>query len=1176
MNASHLKGGWIFYEYLGKGSAPNTSKYRITVNQYLLCSSSGLQIDANVFLGIFNGASYQLVQDDTIPRTTTVFEKKISFDPCINNPPQICYRIDKYVTVVELNDNNAGYVLAVQRCCRIGGIVNINNSSFVGVTYTTRIPGIVQGLVVRNNNSPIFAQKDTAIVCVNSSFSFDFSATDADGDSLSYVFCDGLTGGDNSASGTQPNPPNNPPPPFVSLNYAAGYTGQTPMGAGVTIDANTGIISGTAPGTTGDYVVAVCAIEFRNGINIGQTKKEIHINVSNCQLAGAQLKPVYITCNGFSFTFQNESSASNIISYHWDFGVQGINTDTSSLPVPTYTFPDTGRYAIKLSVQNIAGCKDSAASILKVFPGFFPGFISSGSCFLSPFQFNDTSKTNYGNINSWRWDFGDLSSTKDTSTKQNTAYTYPVAGAYTVSLTVTNNKGCIDTAYANIIAYNKPSVSLPFHDTLICSGDTVQLHAATNAVSPVFSWLPVVNIDNPQIPDPKVYPNITTTYVLNIDDKGCKNADSVKINVVKAITANILSPDTALCSTDTLQLNTSTTAIAPVYSWSPPVNISNPNIANPVVYPQTSTTYTMHVKDQVCNAADSIKISVVKAITANILSPDTTLCSTDTLQLNTSTTAIAPVYSWSPPVNINNPNIATPLVYPQTPTTYTMHVKDQVCNAADSIKISVVKAITAKVLLPDTTLCSTDTLQLNASSTAIAPVYIWSPPINISNINIANPLVYPQASTTYILHVNDQVCNAVDSIKIDVVKAITANIITPDTTICLNDSLQLNTASTALFPVYTWLPASYINNTGIGNPLVYPKDSTTYILKVVDRVCAALDSVRINVVQSLAINMGADTSICRGDTIYLNPSSNGTQFVWTPSSGLSNPLIRNPLAFPVNTTHYQLSGSVGKCQLAGSITIKVGPYPQAFAGPDTMVCYGYTTQLHANISGSQFTWFPVNSLLNPSSLMPYAGPQQTTTYLLVVHDTSGCPKAAIDSITVKVIPPVKAYAGHDTSIVVNQPLQLSASGGDTYLWSPFTGMNDPAIPNPIVILGSNIDYIIYRVKVGVPGDCYGYDDIKVTVYKTLPEIFIPTGFTPNGDGLNDILKPILAGIKQLQFFRIFNRWGQMIFSTSEPGRGWDGTFGGAKQPAGTYVVEASAIDYLGNKIVKRGTFVLIR
>ena len=98
----------------------------------------------------------------------------------------------------------------------------------------------------------------------------------------------------------------------------------------------------------------------------------------------------------------------------------------------------------------------------------------------------------------------------------------------------------------------------------------------------------------------------------------------------------------------------------------------------------------------------------------------------------------------------------------------------------------------------------------------------------------------------------------------------------------------------------------------------------------------------------------------------------------------------------------------------------------------------------------------------------------------------------------------------------------------------------------------------------------------VRVVKTGPDILVPSGFTPNGDGKNDVIRPVLLGISKLNFFSIYNRWGQLVFTTSEVNKGWDGNFGGTAQPSGTYVYQAQGVDYLGNSVFRKGTVVLIR
>ncbi|MBS1633165.1 MAG: gliding motility-associated C-terminal domain-containing protein, partial [Bacteroidetes bacterium] len=120
------------------------------------------------------------------------------------------------------------------------------------------------------------------------------------------------------------------------------------------------------------------------------------------------------------------------------------------------------------------------------------------------------------------------------------------------------------------------------------------------------------------------------------------------------------------------------------------------------------------------------------------------------------------------------------------------------------------------------------------------------------------------------------------------------------------------------------------------------------------------------------------------------------------------------------------------------------------------------------------------------------------------------------------------------------------------------------------------DYITYVVRATDSIGCYAEDNIKVTIFKTGPDIFVPSAFTPNGDGKNDIVKPICVGIAQLNYFKIFNRWGQLVFNSSQIGKGWDGNIGGTRQSTGNFVYMAQGIDYTGKTIFRKGNVVLIR
>lgn len=860
-SASHISGGELFYEYLGPGSLGN-SKYKVTLRLFSDChpldplTTQKLEDEVAV-IGIYtnNGSKLQTSVRLELELPISEIELNTSAIPCLITAPEVCFRVGIFTTTVELPVSAADYILSWVRCCRPNNIGNLGISTGVGGTFITTIPG-TSILPIGNNSSPQFAIKDTALVCQNKSFLLDFGATDPDGDAISYSFCEAYSGG--TMYDPDPGGPGGSGLPdslqLDPLPYKAPFGGSSPLGPSVSIDPASGKITGTAP-ATGRYVINVCATESRNGTVINVHRKDFILEVGNCDFAAAEPLPLSgVWCEDFSVKFSNNNTSSAIQSYQWDFGVPNATSDQAA---PVFTYADTGLYTVKLTVHGARGCVDEAVTTIGVYPGLKSNFDVTGSCFQTPFVFNDRSTTNYGELNSWRWDFGDTSGTSDVSI-QNPTYKYSDSGTRNVKLVVTNSKGCADSITKPVEVKNVALIELPFRDTLICSIDSLALQAVGTGT---FAWTPAYNIFNPGSSSPVVFPKETTTYTVTVTDEGgCINKDSLTINVLNSIT----------------------------------------------------------------------------------------------------------------------------------------------------------------------------------------------------------------------------------------------------------------------------------------------------------------------------VNASADTSICSTDTLSLTAESLASRYNWTPINGLiSSPDNKNPVARPDTTTTYFVTVNLGKCEATDSVRVKVAPYPRAVAGPDVTICYGNSIPLTANITGASFNWSPENSLTNSNTLTPVANPTSTSSYILTVYDTLGCPKPARDTTVVTVIPPVRAFAGNDTVVIADQPLQLNASGGSSYAWSPATGLSDPSVANPVVILRASYDSMIYKVRIGNDG-CFAEDDVKIRIFKTGPDLFIPTAFTPNADGKNDILKPVPIGIKTLNYFRVYNRWGQMLYSTSSIGSGWNGTAEGREQATGTYVFMAQATDYQGKQIFKKGTIVLIR
>jgi gliding motility-associated-like protein len=294
-----------------------------------------------------------------------------------------------------------------------------------------------------------------------------------------------------------------------------------------------------------------------------------------------------------------------------------------------------------------------------------------------------------------------------------------------------------------------------------------------------------------------------------------------------------------------------------------------------------------------------------------------------------------------------------------------------------------------------------------------------------------------------------------------------------------------------------------------------------------------------------------------------------------------------------NSTQYRTIVKSGVCIPDTSTTAYIlffnTPFPETTFDPaDTTICYGTSAALNAKIiTGTNYSWSNDSSLINsgdgtvgstPFAINADASPLTTTDYVLSVQN-AGCPNPLLDTFHINVRLPIIVNAGGDTSVVVNEPLQFHATSNDTssdsFSWSPGTDLNNPSIANPVAILGSDIDTIRYIVKALSLTGCFGLAEVLVRVFKTSPDIFVPNAFTP-GKSINSVFRPIPVGITSLQFFRIYSRWGQLVYSTSAIGQGWDGTIGGQPQGTGSYVWMVQGTDYTGKTIFKKGTMTLIR
>ncbi len=341
--------------------------------------------------------------------------------------------------------------------------------------------------------------------------------------------------------------------------------------------------------------------------------------------------------------------------------------------------------------------------------------------------------------------------------------------------------------------------------------------------------------------------------------------------------------------------------------------------------------------------------------------------------------------------------------------------------------------------------------------------------------------------------------------------------------------------------------------------------------------CTASVPVTVPLNNLLPVDAGTDRTICEGTAIKMNATSAATGFAWAPAMGLSDAGILQPDAAPGSSTTYTLTVTKGVCTAQDQVTITVNPAPVADAGPDQTVCYGKAITLRGS-GGIGFSWSPAEDLSDPAAADPTVRlPVTTKNYLLTVTGPNGCTSVAADTMTLTVTPPAVIFAGNDTIVAPNEPLQLMAvdvngTGFTSWSWSPAGNLSNPSGQSPVATVTRSETFVVTGTT---DAGCEGIDTINVKVISG-PEIYVPNAFTPNGDGHNDVLRPVLVGIRTLSYFSVFTRNGQRIFYTRDPGNGWDGTIGGQSPSTGGYVWTVEGVDYTGKTIRRSGPVLLIR
>lgn len=731
--ADHITGGEMSYVLVGVSGG--SYHYRVTARLFMDCYS-GRQLPNPAIFGIFNKASGDRIQDISVPMNNQQNLTLTNAGPCVTNPPRVCYEIGNYTFDITVPAAIEGYQVVIQVVYRVNGIANLAQGyGNVGATYTADIPGTRARADGPDNNSARFNGSDLVVICANNSFSYNFGAVDDDGDQLRYSFCSAYTGGNSGGMGTNTSPA---PPPYYSVPYGGDFAPVAPLGGAVQIDANTGMITGIAPGE-GIYVVTVCVDEIRNGVVIATQRKDLQISITDCSIASASIQPEFMLCKtSRTISLVNNSNSPLITSYNWELvNNAGATIFSSTSATANYTFADTGTYLVKLVINRNQQCSDSATSVARVYPGFRPDFNYRGICFTKPTQFFDGTTSFFGTVNTWKWDFGEIIAADDISVLPSPVYTYPAMGQKIARLIATDTKGCRDTVMKTIPIMDKPPLGLRFRDTLICIPDAVQLEAIGTGI---FSWAPTNNMSNANTATPTVSPTSTTTYVVRLDDNGCLNSDSVRVRVVDHVTLTAMN-DTTICQGDTIRLRVNSDGLQ--YSWTPVPEVLFPAAANPFVVTHNITSYDVVARIGSCTASERVTVTPIPYPVVDAGS-NLLICHQAIGQLQASTDGNS--YGWQPSSTLNNPSVLNPIVNPLTTTSYVFYANDT--KGCPKPSYDTVTVVVLPDIIPnagrDTAVVVGQPLRLKATG---GVRYLWSPAGGLSDPANESPVITFQEST---------------------------------------------------------------------------------------------------------------------------------------------------------------------------------------------------------------------------------------------------------------------------------------------------------------------------------------------------------------------------------------------------------------------------------------------
>ena len=759
------------------------------------------------------------------------------------------------------------------------------------------------------------------------------------------------------------------------------------------------------------------------------------------------------------------------------------------------------------------------------------------------------------------------------------------------NLTFANNRERFRVLASNYCNTRKPSnvgiltvkaplrLKLP-NDTTICLGNSVAFNATGtggDSTRYTFQWQGFASGKGIT-----ASPTTKTTYRITLDDQ-CTvydAKDSVIVDVRAPLTLKA-GKDTTLCLGRSVNLTAALSGGLPTgykYLWTP----GNITTANYLVNPSTTTDYTIRALDG-CTPDTlyaTFKVTTRPALDIK-LNNDTLICNGNSVNLSAIVSGgLTPsrIISWNQGLGTG----LSKLVTPGTKTTYRAIVSDGCSVKNDTAFVTVdVRAPLSLDLKRDTTLCRGRNVTLTATPAGGLNTG-YSIQWNQGLSSVYNHLVSPVNTTIYSAILSDGCTKKSDTQTVTVTVRQALNIATnADTTLCFGNPISLNTVATGGNGLYQYRwedvanPATSLSSSATLN--LNPTSTVTIRVILTDGCTIKSDTaqVKISVLTNLSITTSPDTAICGGEIASLRVKASGGngnyQYTWTDLSDNSSAGSSSGLTVsPANTRSYRIAVTDG-CTIAQpqrniQVQVVAQPLGSLFI-PNNVACNpGVFSVKNTSSAAARY-------LLNNRR---YSGADTALrfstgnyTVKLTAFNSLGC----IDTVSYVLIVNPRPKAGF--SFTPSAPRELQpvsftdqSSGATSWEWNLPHGFFNTQQPGTWVsndtgtwmaqqIVGNNFncfDTLNQLIRVGI-----GY------------YLHIPNAFTPDNNGLNEVWKPSLRGIKSYRL-RIFNRWGQMVFKSEDPNAGWSGD----NAPQGTYIVEISIINAYDERITEKGTITLIR